>query len=531
MLMKKQKNAKRLKRKEVTIKVNIPKCIIIIILMLCFLSTIFAVGNLLNVAIIKNVTIGWIEVGGLTMEEANTKIEDIIKNRIKENLKIQYNDEYETTISLKQLNVEVKIEDAVKEAYQVGRKKSIISSNYEIIKTLFLGNRVEISILINEEQIASTVEDIANKIPGVVQQSSYYIEDNKIMIVKGKEGVSINQEEVKTQIRAQIKKQILEGKNETIFLKTERENPKPIVIEEIQKEIYRKPKNAYYDEKEKKLYPEVVGIDFANSIEEIKKELEQEKEEYQFELTITVPEITTKSFAQKAFPEELAQYSTRYDASNKNRTNNIILASEKIDGIVIMPGEIFSYNKTVGERTIKTGYKEAAVYRNGKIVEGIGGGICQVSSTLYNAVLLANLEIVNRSNHYFITSYVPVSRDATVSYGSIDFKFKNNRSYPIKITCNAKNGISQVKISGMREEKEYEVVIQEEITEVIPYQTKYQENSELISEEEKVIQKGVNGYKSEAYRILKQNGKIISKILLSKDSYNPLEEIIQRKTK
>ena len=88
-----------------------------------------------------------------------------------------------------------------------------------------------------------------------------------------------------------------------------------------------------------------------------------------------------------------------------------------------MPGETFSYNKTVGARTIKAGYKEAPVYMGGKVVDGIGGGICQVSSTLYNAILEANLEIVSRKNHYFITSYVSASRDATVSYGNIDFKW------------------------------------------------------------------------------------------------------------
>lgn len=97
------------------------------------------------------------------------------------------------------------------------------------------------------------------------------------------------------------------------------------------------------------------------------------------------------------------------------------------------------------------------------------GGICQVSSTLYNAVLEANLEIEARKNHHFITSYVPVSRDATVSYGTIDFKFKNTRSYPIKINCISQNGICEIIINGIKEEIEYEVVIEDKVTETIPY--------------------------------------------------------------
>ena len=196
-----------------------------------------------------------------------------------------------------------------------------------------------------------------------------------------------------------------------------------------------------------------------------------------------------------------------------------------------MPDEIFSYNKVVGERTIKAGYKEAGVYMGGKVVNGIGGGICQVSTTLYNAVLLANLDITSRRNHYFITSYVSPSRDATVSYGSIDFQFKNTRNYPVKIECISRNGTCQVFIYGMKEETEYEVEIQDKITEVIPYTTKTVSTNQLPKGESQVIQTGVHGYKSEAYRILKLNGKVISKTLLSKDSYNPLQEVIEVGTK
>ncbi len=94
---------------------------------------------------------------------------------------------------------------------------------------------------------------------------------------------------------------------------------------------------------------------------------------------------------------------------------------------------LFSYNNTLGERTAATGYKNAKVYMAGEVVDGIGGGICQISSTLYNAVLKSNMEIVERRNHQFVTSYVPAGRDATVAYGSIDFKFKNTRKYAIKI--------------------------------------------------------------------------------------------------
>ena len=101
-----------------------------------------------------------------------------------------------------------------------------------------------------------------------------------------------------------------------------------------------------------------------------------------------------------------------------------------------MAGDTFSYNQTLGERTVAAGYKNGKIYENGEVVDGIGGGICQISSTLYNAVLMANMKVTERRNHQFVTSYVPAGRDATVVYGLTDFKFKNNRDYPIRIRTN-----------------------------------------------------------------------------------------------
>ena len=196
-----------------------------------------------------------------------------------------------------------------------------------------------------------------------------------------------------------------------------------------------------------------------------------------------------------------------------------------------MPGEIFSYNKIVGERTIAKGYKEAAVYAGGKVVDGIGGGICQLSSTLYNAVIYANLEITERSNHMFLTSYVTAGRDATVSWGTLDFCFKNTRSYPIKIQSSVKNGVVTTSIYGMREEKEYEVVIESTVLEVIPYKVNYIKDNTLPQGTEEIKQYGSEGARSVTYKVLKYNGVIISKELLSNDTYSSLERIIKKGTK
>ena len=230
----------------------------------------------------------------------------------------------------------------------------------------------------------------------------------------------------------------------------------------------------------------------------------------------------------EAFPDQLSSFSTNYSAQNVNRTTNLRLAANKINGTVVMPGEEFSYNKVVGERTIAAGYKEAPIYVSGRVEDGLGGGICQITTTLYNAVVYANLEITERTNHQFVPSYAGASRDATVVYGAIDFKFKNNRTYPIKIEAVAKNGINKISILGIKEEKEYEIVIQSKVTSIIEQEIKYENDYSIPYGEEEVEQQGHNGCTSKTYIIKKLNGATVSTEEITSDYYHALDKIIKK---
>lgn len=191
-----------------------------------------------------------------------------------------------------------------------------------------------------------------------------------------------------------------------------------------------------------------------------------------------------------------------------------------------MPGETFSYNSTVGERTAARGYKEAGVYLNGEVTTGLGGGICQVSSTLYNAILLANLEIVERSNHTFKPSYVPAGQDATVSWGSPDFKFKNNRNYPVRISASTSNGTIVFNVYGLKSDDDYQVKILSYEVGSIPFSTQYQETSALPAGTQKVTQAGSNGCKTQTYKVLYKNGNEVSKTLINSDTYKPHNQVV-----
>lgn len=184
----------------------------------------------------------------------------------------------------------------------------------------------------------------------------------------------------------------------------------------------------------------------------------------------------------------ISEYKTRYNEQNINRSINIKIAVNKINETVVYPGEIFSFNEIVGNRTSDAGFKSATVYQEGKITEGIGGGVCQVSTTLYNATMYANLMIIERKSHLFLPSYISAGRDATIADEYIDFKFKNTRKSPIKIVSNASNGVLEIKIYGEEQEDECYVDIQSVNKEVIPYKIIYEKDDDLKEGEEIIIQ-------------------------------------------
>lgn len=465
--------------------------IILAIFLICFLT--FTFLNIKNTKIISNIFIQTYDVSNLTQEEAIKKINNIITSQIPEELTLKHND-YETSISTKELNIQFDTTNAVNNAYKVGRTGNLLQNDLTILQTKFQKKQFTLNLTLDIESLKKQLQDISGKLPDKVKESSYYIEGSNLILTKGETGAVVDVDKTASEIIEQI--QNLNVKNNTIEIATEEKSPSALDIDSIHSELYSEAKDAYFTQNPYSIYPSENGVDFTISIDDAKAMLKEDKDEYSIPLKVLYPSVTTNMLGTEAFPNLLSQYSTSYSTKNQKRTTNLRLAANKINGTVLMPGETFSYNKVVGERTIAAGYQEAPIYVSGKVVDGLGGGICQITTTLYNAVVYANLEIVERSNHQFVPSYAPASRDATVVYGSIDFKFKNNRNYPIKILCSVQNGIANFQIYGLKTDNDYEVVISNRVTGTTS-----------------------NAIYSEAYKILKQNGQVVSSTLLSQDVY------------
>lgn len=213
---------------------------------------------------------------------------------------------------------------------------------------------------------------------------------------------------------------------------------------------------------------------------------------------------------------QLSSFVTYFDGENETRSHNIRLAAEKINGSIIKGGEIFSFNQTVGERTAERGFQSAKIIEKGEFVEGIGGGVCQVSTTLYNAALLCGCEIEEYHPHSLSVSYVPPSCDAMVSGSYYDLKFKNATAANLYIRARTGKNYVAFDVYGRGDGNEY--FYESQVTGVIPA-------PEEMTDDSTQVKDGRDGTESEGYLTVKRKGVLIKRKLLRRDKYAPIKKI------
>jgi vancomycin resistance protein YoaR len=273
--------------------------------------------------------------------------------------------------------------------------------------------------------------------------------------------------------------------------------------------------------------PHTVGkeVNVPKAIEDLEEALPKNETTIVLEVKETAPQVKTENIEGLKLEGMVASFSTNYPVDNIPRTENLKRATAALDMKVLKPGQVLSFNTTVGPRTEATGYKEALIIIENEYVPGVGGGICQVSSTLYNVALLADLEIVERHQHEFTIPYLPPGRDATVVYDQADLRFKNNTPGLLLIRTQAKGGVLTMSMYGKKSNKQVE--IKTEIEETKPFETEQRYDPSLAPGKTKTEQGGVKGYKSTTYRIVKVDNKEVKKEQISKDVYKPANKIIK----
>ena len=505
--------------------------VLILAIIVCVLSTIFALLLSRKDTIAKGVSVKNIDLSELTKEEAKVKLVEELVKELNININLKYGDIIEPCTS-EDIVFRYDVPKALEQAYSYGRDDNIVIDNFNIVKALINGNNIDIDYKYDKEKANSKIKSLQSKIPGVVVEPSYEIDEATLIVSKGKDGLAIDEEELEKRIIDNIlsrnHNEIKADQEAYVFeVSATQKQADKINMAKISEDIYTEPVNAIFVKEPFSLTKEINGVKLAISTEEAQSKVDgEDKAEYSFPLTITKPEITINDIGLEAFPYKVSTFSTNYNAGDVGRTNNLKIASTKTNNLVLMPGEIFSFNKVVGKRTVEEGYKDAKIYENGKVVDGLAGGICQVSSTLYDAALLANLEIVERYNHQFTTSYLPGGKDATVVYGIKDLKFKNNREYPIKIVTSIGGGTLTYSIYGIQQANEYNIVITPVITSRIANKTITEVDKSLAPGKSVTVQAGHSGQRVTTYKEVWQNGTKLSSTVISNDVYNPMNTII-----
>lgn len=381
----------------------------------------------------------------------------MVNSQINENIPECINLKYKDNtykINLNELELKFDVKTAVDNAYEIGRTQNVVKDLYDYVEVLNKTVNIDAELQYNNDAFNKCINSIEEQLPDKVKEVEYNIENDKLIIHNGKNGITIDCEKLKEIIIDNLKNREYD---KIIDIPINEVLPKPIDIIAIHNSIYVEPQDAYYTENPIKVYKEVIGLDFDTTVAQQLIERNPNLEKYEIQLILNMPNVFLKDL--NVFPDVLATFSTHY-SNNVNRTTNLSIAASKINGTVLMPGEKFSFNEVVGERTVFAGYKNAAIFVNGQVEDGLAGGICQVSSTLYNAVIGSNLEIVERHNHSKLTSYLPGGKDATVVWGRYDFQFKNNREYPIRIDMSVQNGLATATILGIKSLEEYEINIE-----------------------------------------------------------------------
>lgn len=503
--------------------------IILISLILVIIFAIFAILNMLNSKILANVYIGDVNVGMQTKENAKELLKykfETYKN-MKIKLILNEKEEYYTLSDLG-LNTDDVLNNTILNAYEFGRDGNFFVNSSNLVKSYFTENKIDVNFVFDDEKLEKTLKELAGDSQDIATDDKYEIFEDKIVVTKGHDGEIVDRELAKQYIATAILNNISEVK-----VPTEKGNVERIDFEKLYSQTYITPQNASYTSGEKfELTIDVSGKDF--DIEKAKSDYESAKANE----TVTInfkeikADVIVSDLEDTLFKNVLATFSNTYDETITGRVTNLKVATERCNNTILYPGDEFSYNKALGTRTVANGFAPGHSFAGGKVVTTIGGGICQVSSALYNVVLETDLEVTNRVAHGLYVEYVKPSLDATVVDGAIDFKFKNNRKYPIKIEAKAENGVVTVSLLGIKEENEPIIEIESVVLETIPYKTVTENDSSMKVGTTKVVQDPVDGYVSEAYRIEKDSaGNIISRTLISKDRYAATNKIIKVGTK
>lgn len=524
----------------------------VILVCLCSLILLTLIGTIAGVVYLKtsdpydnkilnNVSVADINLGGMTKEEAYAAIELEYGDLFSETDMVLTIGDQVLTFSPLDTGADLDVDAVVKYAYGYGRtgtkaeKESAYQNSLVSVHTVGLLPYLNL----NEEYIRSVLEEYASGYESVYSDSSYQVEGQMpklncedydpdaptqtLRITLGTPGMGVD---VDT-----LFNDILDAYSLRVFA-LEREEPKADAVPEmpdlqaIYDSLYVAPVNADIDRQTFESIPGDYGYDFDLAAAESLLASAAYGETVEISMRYVEPEIMDDEVL---FRDVLGSCQTKH-TSDEDRNTNLKVACEAINGTILMPGETFSFNDHLGERTEEKGYKPAGTYSGTKLIDTVGGGICQCSSTLYYCTLLADLEIVDRINHGLPVTYMDYGMDATVSWGGPDFKFRNSSNFPIKLKAEVSDGYVKMEILGT-DEKDYYVKMEYEFTGWEYHETVYEEHDKDSGYYDgQVLQGGSDGIYVKTYKCKydKKTNELLSREFEARSHYKRVDKVVVR---
>ena len=465
--------------------------------------------------IARNVYIQDVNLGGMRLEEATAAIEeadyldDIVIN-------LEYGGQ-KRAVSSMDIKLSINAEESAKKALELCKSGNIFKRSYDQLLLFFTKKELGCVPRLDEEALNGILYEFGASVNGEMVDPQVAVEGETATITPGAPGQSRDTSEALNQ----VVNAIIDGTYDHVPLTLERSNPEDLTVDSAYELIHKEPQDAYYEyaQKSVSIVDHIVGYDADKTALETAVKQVNNGETATVPVTITQPAVTTEILQSKLFNTTLASYSTTFSTAAANRASNVALAASKINDTVLAPGQVFSYAESVGNPSEANGFLVAPVYENGKTSQGVGGGVCQVSSTLYSAVLYADLEVVQRQNHSLTVAYVPKGQDATFAYGAIDFKFKNDTDYPVKISSGASNGTLTVSIIGTKRDVDRTVQLSHKVVSTTNPTVTEKEDPTLPAGTRKVVSTGKSGYVVETTKTVYENGAVVSSKVITKSTY------------
>jgi len=500
-----------------------PKKVVLILGLLLILAIVgmgFYVNGYEN--IFPNVSVAGVNIGGLSAIEAQTELERLFDDEFNSKAITITTDNESVTYNGEELGIRIDFEQSAQNAFDVGRGGNIFSRTHQFIAARLFPREIPLEVSAHDDTVERLILQLTRGREIAPVMPSFDVSGNVLTIRRGEPGYIID----RNLARQRIEQVFGFNSGEEVELSIEHVPAGEFSLDDLYRQLTAAAIDAYFTKDEYNqviIAPERPQVVIARDA--LREALYGAPDVTQLTVQTIYPARTREYLYALLFRDVLSSYTTFFNANDVGRSSNVRLATSNINNSQLLPGEEFSYDITVGPRTPQAGFREANIFIGNRIETGFGGGICQPSSTLYAAILYANLQVVERHNHSLPVGYIRHGIDAAVARGVIDLRFVNSTDYPVKIVATSTANSVTIQLVGTQTVENQVVRIENFTHSPTSPRVVTQHSSYIPAGTRRVEQAGQGGFSVRSYRIVTVAGVEQSREFLHVSRYQPMDRI------